>query len=486
MFRLIGTRIMTKHSATLSFYGAAGTVTGSKYLVQCGRSSVLVDCGLFQGEKQLREQNWAAPPFDPATLDAVVITHAHIDHTGYLPRLMREGFRGPIYCSHATAILMGILLPDAGRLQEDDAHFRNKHALTKHAPALPLYTEDDAREVLRQVRSVKGEAPQVEVAAGITASLFNAGHIIGSRFVVLDVKLGKHGPSRRVLFSGDLGRHDHLILREPAPPPECDDLIVECTYGDRLHDRSRVDEDLARVICDAAHKRSPILIPAFSVGRTQEVLYRIHELEKANKIPVMPVWVDSPMASHVSQAYERLAGEFDEPYRRELASRLSPLKTSSMQAASSREESKHLNEAKGARIVISAAGMMTGGRVLHHALRILPDPNAILLLAGFQARGTTGRRLLDGEKEVKIMGQWTQVRCRIEHLEGLSSHPDWKETLEWLSGIPAPPSRVFLTHGEPEATEAMERHIADRFGWNTHIPVQGETVDLDCPDNASG
>ena len=466
--------------SSIEFWGGVGTVTGSKYLVQTSKARVLVDCGLFQGLKELRERNWQEPPFDPHSLNAVLITHAHIDHTGYLPRLVKQGFRGPVYCSRGTADLLKILLPDSGRLQEEDADFRNRHNLTKHKPALPLYTEDDAYESLKLIKPLDNDGEPVQVAPGIRASFRIAGHILGSSLVLLELeKTGKEGRELRVLFSGDLGHYDQPIIRDPVPPPPCDYLLVESTYGDRLHDPEDPKVALARIINDAAQRQAPVLIPAFAVGRTQEIVYLIRELEDENAIPILPVIVDSPMAAATTAAYSKRKEEHDEDYASILTQHKHPLRTRSMTAASSREESKRTNNLKGARVIVSASGMMTGGRVLHHALRMVPDPEATVVFVGFQAAGTTGRRILDGEQEVKILGQWVPVRCRTARIGGFSAHADWKEVLRWLEGMESSvPRQTFLTHGEPEAANAMAGHINDRFGWNTHVPQYGERVDL--------
>lgn len=466
--------------ASIEFWGGVGTVTGSKYLVESGKSSVLVDCGLFQGLKELRERNWQEPPFDPRSLNAVLITHAHIDHTGYLPRLVKQGFSGPVYCSRGTADLLKIMLPDSGRLQEEDADFRNRHKITKHKPALPLYTEKDAYASLELVEPVANTGEPIEVAPGIRAGFRVAGHILGSSLVLLELDhAGADARGRRVLFSGDLGHYDQPIIRDPVAPPPCDYLLVESTYGDRLHDPEDPKVALARIINDAAERNAPVLIPAFAVGRTQEIVYLIRELEDEKAIPVLPVTVDSPMAAATTAAYVRRTEEHDEDYASVLRQQKHPLRTRSMTTASSRQESKKLNDAEGARVIISASGMMTGGRVLHHALRLVPNPEATIVFVGFQAAGTTGRRLMDGEPEVKILGQWVPVRCRMAKIGGFSAHADYNEVLKWLekmeSGIP---SRTFLTHGEPEAANAMAGHIKDRFGWNVHVPQYGERVEL--------
>jgi metallo-beta-lactamase family protein len=466
--------------ASIEFWGGVGTVTGSKYLVQSGNSRVLVDCGLFQGLKELRERNWQDPPFDPRSLNAVLITHAHIDHTGYLPRLVKQGFRGPVYCSRGTADLLKILLPDSGRLQEEDADFRNRHNLTKHKPALPLYTEKDAFASLELLEPVANTGESIEVAPGIRAGFRIAGHILGSSLVLLELDhAGADGKGRRVLFSGDLGHYDQPIIRDPVAPPPCDYLLVESTYGDRLHDPEDPKVALARIINDAAQRDAPVLIPAFAVGRTQEIVYLIRELEDEKAVPVLPVSVDSPMAAATTAVYARRTEEQDEEYASVLRQQRHPLRTHSMITASSRQESKRLNDAEGARVIISASGMMTGGRVLHHAMRLVPNPDATIVFVGFQAAGTTGRRILDGEPEVKIMGQWIPVRCRIAKIGGFSAHADYGEVLQWLAGMEsAIPSRTFLTHGEPEAANAMAGHIKERFGWNVHVPQYGERVEL--------
>ena len=466
--------------ASIEFWGGVGTVTGSKYLVDAGKGRVLVDCGLFQGFKELRERNWQEPPFDPRSLNSVLITHAHIDHTGYLPRLVKQGFHGPVYCSRGTADLLKILLPDSGRLQEEDADFRNRHNLTKHKPALPLYTEKDAFASLELLEPLANTGEPVQVAPGIRAGFRIAGHILGSSLVLLELdQAGADGRGRRVLFSGDLGHYDQPIIRDPVAPPSCDYLLVESTYGDRLHDPEDPKVALARIINDAAERNAPVLIPAFAVGRTQEIVYLIRELEDEKAVPVLPVSVDSPMAAATTVAYARRTEEHDEEYASVLRQQKHPLRTHSMITASSRQESKKLNDAEGARVIISASGMMTGGRVLHHAMRLVPNPDATIVFVGFQAAGTTGRRILDGEPEVKIMGQWIPVRCRKAKIGGFSAHADYGEVLKWLEGMESGiPSRTFLTHGEPEAANAMAGHIKERFGWNVHVPQYGERIEL--------
>ncbi len=478
--------------AKISFYGGVGTVTGSKYLIEHGDKKILVDCGLFQGYKELRERNWQEPQFDPASLDAVIITHAHIDHTGFLPRVVKLGFKGPVFTSRATNDLLKILLPDSGRLQEEDADYRNRNALTSHSPALPLYDENDAKDTLKLIHPVPNDATPINICDGMKASFMVAGHIMGASLVLLELGVPasagefsdadeppKGGtPNIRFLFSGDLGHYDQPIVKDPAPPPACDYLMVESTYGNRLHGDVDSATQMARIINEAAERNGPILIPAFAVGRTQEVLYLIRELEDEKRIPVLPVVVDSPMAAQSTQVYSRWSEEHDEEYVSIINTRRHPLRTGSMATAASREESMKLNSMKGARIIISASGMMSGGRVMHHAMRMLPDENATVVFVGFQAAGTTGRRVQDGEKEVKIMKNWVPVRCHVEKVEGFSAHADWKAVLRWLEGVPNEPKTIFTTHGEPEAAEAMAQHIRERFGWNVMVPQYLQTVNL--------
>lgn len=463
----------------ITFYGAAGSVTGSKYLLEHNGKRVLVDCGLFQGLPELRQRNWDPPPFDPTSIDAVVLTHAHIDHTGYLPKLVKAGYAGEVITSKATADLLRILLPDSARLQEEEADYRNRHQLTSHTPALPLYDEADAREALQRLRTVPNDGGPVAIADGVTAHFLVAGHIMGASLVLFELENARpDGSPIRFLFSGDLGHYDQPILKDPTPPPACDYLTCESTYGDRLHGDESPADQLARIINEAAGRRAPILIPAFAVGRTQEVLYTIRELEEQKRIPILPVIVDSPMAAQATQVYNRFREEHDEEYSSILAQKRHPLRTTSMSTASSRDESKRLNHMHGSRIIVSASGMMTGGRVLHHAIRILPDENATVVFVGFQAAGTTGRRIQDGQREVKIMKNMVPVRCHVETVQGFSAHADWQGVLRWLRQLETPPKTIFLTHGEPEGSDAMAEHIRQELGWKTLVPEYGQTVEL--------
>lgn len=466
--------------ATISFYGGVGSVTGSKYLLESNGKRVLVDCGLFQGLRELRERNWQELPFDVSKVDAVIITHAHIDHTGFLPRLVKLGFAGNVFTSRATGDLMKILLPDSARLQEEEADYRNRKGLTKHSPALPLYNEDDARETLDRIQPVKNDGQPVEICPGFKASFNVAGHILGASQVLVEMENAReNGESVKFLFSGDLGHYDQPILNDPAAPPACDYLMCESTYGDRLHGEVTSDVKFAEIINEAYRRDAPILIPAFAVGRTQEILYMLRDLEDEKKIPSMPVVVDSPMAAKATQVYNRFSEEHDEEYASILAKKVHPLKTDWMTTTSSREESIKVNDMKGARIIISASGMLSGGRVLHHAMRILPNKDATIIFVGYQAAGTTGRRVLNGESEVRIMKNWIPVRCHVEKVQGFSAHADWKAVLRWLKGLPNAPKMVFMTHGEPESAKAMAGHIHDEYGWNVHVPEYEETFELE-------
>ena len=451
----------------LQFLGATDTVTGSKYLLRQGSSSVLVDCGLFQGYKQLRLRNWAPMPVDPASIGAVILTHAHIDHSGYLPLLARQGFKGKVYCSPATADLCGILLPDCGYLLEEEAEYLNRHKLSKHAPALPLYTRDDAQRCLKLFEPV-GYHAEWQPAQGLTATLAPSGHMPGSSFVRLD------NGTRSILFSGDIGRPNDLVLAAPMPMDGADYLVVESTYGDRLHKQTDVLLELAHVINRTAARGGVVVIPAFAVGRAQSLLYCIHLLKAQGVIQGdLPVYLNSPMAANAMQVYER--------HRAEL--RLTAAQCRAMahtaQIVHTAEESRLLNARRGPMVIISASGMATGGRVLHHLKAFGPDKRNTILFAGYQAGGTRGATIAGGASTVRIFGKEVPIRAEVAMLGSLSAHADGAEIIGWLRNFTSAPRQTFITHGEPAAADAMRQRIERELHWNCHMPDYLESVTLD-------
>ena len=456
---------------TLTFCGAAGTVTGSRHLVSFGGKQLLLDCGEFQGLKDLRERNWADFPFAAAGIAAVVLSHAHIDHSGALPLLVKRGFRGPIYCTPGTADLLELLLRDAAHLQEEEADFRNRHDRTKHAPALPLYTLADAETALRQVEP-REFARDFAPADGATALFRRAGHILGSATIELRFAAGG-----TLVFTGDLGRYNRPILRDPEPVPQADTLLIESTYGDRVHSGDPA-ADLERAVQHTAQRGGALVIPAFAVGRTQELLWMLRQLEDASRVPVLPVYVDSPMAVDVTDLYVRHARSGDDDIRPEVAASRTPLATRQCRFVRTVDESKAINGVRGPVIIISASGMATGGRVLHHLAQRLPEPTTTVLLVGYQAAGTRGRALQDGAKTVTIMGQDVAVRAAVTTIHALSAHGDRDEMLRWLDGFTRPPRAVYAVHGEDEAARAWAQTIAARPGWTAAGAQDGETVAL--------
>jgi metallo-beta-lactamase family protein len=465
--------------ATIQFLGATRTVTGSKHLVEVDGYRTMVDCGLFQGLKELRLRNWEPFPLDPASINSVILTHAHIDHTGYLPRLARDGFDGPVYATPATVELARILLPDSARLQEEDAAYANKTGASKHKPALPLYTERDATEALRRMESVNYHK-LVRLTKKLSFEFVTAGHIIGSSFVLFDFE-SLDGRRKRMIMTGDLGRYNEPIIPDPSNVDEADYIVVESTYGDRDHPDFDVKAKLAEIINETARRGGHILIPAFAVGRTQQLLYFIRELEEENRIPVLPVFVDSPMAASATKLYLRHTEDHDLEMKDLLDERRNPLATKRFNLTRTIRESKNVSAEEESTIVISASGMATGGRILHHLRKRLPDERNTVVFVGFQAAGTRGRRLVDGEKEVKIFGEFVPVLAHIERLENLSAHADSREILRWLGGFKRAPEKVFLVHGEPGAQEALKDKIVEKFGWRpdtVEIPEYLEKFEL--------
>lgn len=458
---------------SLTFAGGAGTVTGSKYVVRYLDHSFLLDCGLFQGLKSLRLRNWAAPPFDPAVIDAVVLSHAHLDHSGYLPLLARRGFRGQIHCTSGTADLVAVVLRDSARLQEEDADHANRHKYSKHAPALPLYTAADAEDALGLlVRHPYGEP--FEVVSGASATFRRAGHILGSATV--DVELDA-APGRHLVFSGDLGRRHPRILRERELVSQADVLLVESTYGNRLHAESP-DEEIARIVNETAERRGALIVPAFAIGRTQEFVWLLRQLEDQQRVPSLPVYVDSPMAINVTDIYCRHPEDHDLDMKLLMDEKLCPLCCRTYGLVRSPQESKSLNDRPGPMIVIAGSGMATGGRVLHHLERRLPDPRNTVLLVGFQAEGTRGRSLRDGASSIRMHGVNVPVRARIENVDGLSAHADKTELMEWLKGFERPPDNTYVVHGEAAASHELAAAIERDLGWRASVAVDGATVSL--------
>lgn len=449
----------------LTFLGGAGTVTGSKFLLEHRGRRLLIDCGLFQGLKQLRLRNWMPLPLEAAGIDAVVLTHAHIDHSGFLPSLARQGFKGPVYATDATVDLAGLLLPDSGHLQEEQAFFANKHGFSKHHPALPLYTEEDARHCLRLFRRIAFGEP-FEPLAGVGMRFQPAGHILGAA----SVQVSWDGGS--ALFSGDLGRNDDILMRPPAPPPRTDYLILESTYGDRSHARVDAASALAEVINRTARRGGVVVVPAFAVGRAQALMYLLALLKQESRIPDLPVYLNSPMAADVTGIYRRHRPEH----------RLDPAQCHAMchvaHVVNSVEESRRLNELRHPAVIISASGMATGGRVVHHLKAFAPEARNTIVLVGYQAAGTRGAALAAGADVIKIHGEQVPVRAEVVNLSVLSAHADRGELLAWAGRLPAPPRRVLLVHGEPVPADSLRLAIADRHGFDCAVaePMQRETL----------
>ena len=458
-------------TATLQFLGAAGTVTGSMHLVCAGDRRVLLDCGLFQGLKELRERNWGERIPDVRGVDAVVLSHAHIDHSGYLPLLARQGFRGSVYCTSGTADLLKVVLPDAAHLQEEEAERANRHGASKHTPALPLYTPRDAEVALGLVQG-RAYGEPFPVVGGCNVTLRRAGHILGSATVDLLIDGGT-----RLVFSGDLGRYDRPILRDPEPVAEADVLLLESTYGGRTHPTGAEDA-LARVVHEAADRGGVLVVPAFAVDRAQELLWILHRLEGTGAIPSLPVYLDSPMASDVTDIYRRHPEDYDAQMEQALRAGDRPLRPRQLHVARTVEESKQVSGMRGPAIIISSSGMATGGRVLHHLAQRLSDPRTTVLLVGFQAAGTRGRALEDGARSLRLLGQEVPVRARVERIDALSAHADRDETLRWLGGFTRPPRQTYLVHGEPDGAAALAAAIRERYGWQVAVAQDRATVRL--------
>jgi metallo-beta-lactamase family protein len=466
--RLIALSKIAKGSSvglSLSFLGGAGTVTGSKFLVEHEGYRVLVDCGLFQGFKALRLKNWAPFPMEPGGIDAVVLTHAHLDHSGYLPLLIKRGFRGRVYCTRATVDLCAILLPDAGHVQEKDAEFANRHGFSKHKPALPLYTEEDARAALAHLTPIPFEQART-VEGGSTIRLRRAGHILGAASVELD------WAGITIVFSGDLGRYGDPVMVDPAPVERTDYLLIESTYGDRRHSERDPADALGVIVDHTIARGGTVIIPAFAVGRVQSLLFHFQRLKSRGQLSNVPIFLDSPMAQDASEIFCRNITDH----------RLSEAECRRSCAVAHYvrdvEESKALTANPVPKVIISASGMATGGRVLHHLKRYAPDPRTTVLFAGFQAGGTRGAAMMAGVQSIKIHGEYVPVRAQVSNLEMLSAHADTDEIMRWLRAFKAEPRTTFVTHGEPAASDALRHRIEQELGWPCMVPDHGQKVEL--------
>jgi metallo-beta-lactamase family protein len=441
----------------IQFLGAVQTVTGSKYLIQTNQMNLLVDCGLFQGYKELRLRNWAHLPIDPKKIDYVLLTHAHIDHSGYIPLLVKNGFRGKVLCTEATKDLCHILLPDSGHLHEEDARYANRKGYSKHHPALPLYTQKEAEDSLKYFHAISFEK-RIHIAKNLYATFYYGGHILGASFIRLE---DEH---TSLLFSGDLGRQNDPLMYAPKAPPDSDFLVIESTYGNRTHDNSDPLIQMKSIINRTVKRGGSIIIPSFAVGRTQSLLYYLHELKSKKEIPDIPVFVDSPMATNATQVFTRYAEQ----------NRLTKEQNKAVCAVAhyinSVDESIALDNQKFPVIIISASGMATGGRVVHHIRHFAPHSNNTILFSGFQVGGTRGDRMIRGEREIKMFGQMISIRAEIAQIESFSAHADSTEMLNWLGHLKKTPRKLFITHGETEAAQALKSQIEQRFHWTCEIP----------------
>jgi metallo-beta-lactamase family protein len=466
-------------SLTLTSYGAARTVTGSKHLLDVGGHKILVDCGMFQGLKELRERNWQPLPM---RVEAVILTHAHLDHCGLLPRLVQQGFRGRVFCTQATAQLSKIVMADAGRLQEEDAERANRKGYTKHKPALALFTEDDAARASTMFQPVGYDRP-VPVAPGVTVEFLNAGHLLGSSFARVRIADG----DKTILFGGDLGRYGRPVLPDPTSVPEADVLLLESTYGDRVHEKDDDAAKLAEVITATAARKGKVIIPSFALGRVEELLYWIGLLESQKRIPELPVYVDSPMAREVLQEYRTRLNELDPeishtatmnvPHQRRERDVMA-FSTARLRVVASPKESQAIQESSAPAIIISASGMATGGRVLHHLEKCLPDERNTILFVGYQSVGTRGRQIRDGAQFTRMHGQEIPVRAHVASFDSMSAHADADEIMRWLGHFTKPPKLTCLVHGEPGPMDTLKARIERELSWTVKTPTQGERISL--------
>ncbi len=475
--------------AYIQFLGAAGTVTGSKHLIHSGSDSsgssgfrALIDCGMFQGPKEWRERNWQDTPVPARQIDAVVLTHAHLDHCGWIPRLVKEGFRGPIYATPPTIDLCGILLPDSGHLQEEDAAFYNKHKKSKHDPALPLYTEEEAQASLQYFRAVQfGETKQL--CPEISFRFVRAAHILGSSMV--EVALGSNGQTRRLLFTGDIGRvrdqnvaPGKVVRSGPTEDETADILVMESTYGNRQHPTADPRPELAALVRATVERGGSVIVPAFAVERTQKFLFMLKELMQSGQLPPIPVFCDSPMAIKAVEIFLKHTEEYSEDTRQLIAQHGSPLQWPGFTFASTSEQSKRINNVKTPSIIVSSSGMVTGGRILHHLAQRLPDPRNTVIFIGFQAPGTRGFTIKSGAQEVKIFGDMVPIRAQVAALEQFSDHADTPELLQWLRTWAEKPAATYLVHGEPAASSQLRDTITKELGWNVQVAQWMQKVQI--------
>lgn len=475
--------------AYLQFLGAAGTVTGSKHLITTHSSSdgnkgmqLLIDCGMFQGQKEWRERNWQDAPVPAREIDAVILTHAHLDHCGWIPRLVKEGFSGPIYASQPTIDLCSVILPDSGHLQEEEARFHNQKRSSKHSPALPLYTLKEAEDCMRLFEPL-GFGTEKRLGPEISFRFVHAGHILGSSMV--ELYLTENGHTRKLLFTGDIGR---VPLQPAAPgrvvrsgPDQGEDpelLVMESTYGNRIHPHEDVRPELAKIISDAVHRGGSVVVPAFAVERTQKFLFLVKELMESNQIPRVPIFIDSPMAIKAVEIFLKYADEFTDEARRLVQKYGSPLNWPGFNFAPKQEDSKKINEVRYPCIIVSSSGMVTGGRVLHHLMLRLPDPRNQVLFIGFQAPGTRGEIIKSGGKSVRIYSQEVLIRAQVAALEQFSDHADTPELLVWLKTFKRAPQTTFLVHGESQASAQLQKAISSTLGWNVRVAHWLEKVPL--------
>ncbi|HVO40662.1 MAG TPA: MBL fold metallo-hydrolase [Spirochaetia bacterium] len=466
-------------TARLSFLGAARSVTGSRFLLESSGGTVLVDCGLSQ-ERDMQSKNWEPFPVPPDRIDAVLLTHAHLDHCGLLPRLVKQGFRGKILCTGPTADIARIVMLDSARLQVEDAEQKRarhqREGRTGRFPAAPLYEEKDAQDAASRFQVIELEKPAT-VGHGITAEFFEAGHILGAASI--RVRLGANGGERTVLFSGDIGRWDRPIINDPRPCDQADYVLMESTYGDSLHDSdAQIGAALAKIITETVSARGNLVIPSFAVERSQDILWYLNDLLRSDRIPHLLVFLDSPMATKVTDVFSRWPQYFDVEMQEALRQNRSPFDLPGLVMARSTDDSKAINRITGSVLIISGAGMCTGGRIKHHLVRNISRPESCILFAGYQAEGTLGRQIVEGAAQVRILGQTLPVKARVRRIEGFSGHADREELLRWASSLKKPPRQAFVIHGEPEIAEKFRGTLRAKLGWQASVPSPGQSVDI--------